>query len=175
MVRLLTRQLVLQRLALFGCQPFGLTRPVGEQPEDGDAEDDRGNGPQNVNPLPAGQAKDFRMINHRALDDLLRAELHPLRDGICGAGGAGGRCHNHPIDFMSADLQNLIRDNRIHDLRHRCGDEEIGQRLRPVPHGKPVGEVHNDAREEARLRKTEQEAHGVELERRGDRRGEPGH
>ena len=60
------------------------------------------------------------------------------------------------------------RHRRAQGEAERDGDDEAGQGARAALHGEPVGEVNDQAGEEAGLGDAEKEARGVELRRRFD-------
>ena len=173
-VRFLGRQLGLQGLAFLRGEPLGLTGLVSEQPENRDSENDGRQRPHEIDPLPACHAKDGGMIDSRAFDDLLRAQLHPLGNGLSNW-RIRRRKHDHAVDLVRANVQEQVRDLRIDHLGHRCRDEEIGQSLCAVTHGEPMGEIDDDTGEETSLGQAQQKAHRVELKRRGDESRERSH
>jgi len=73
------------------------------------------------------------------------------------------------LDVQKAiHLQNRAGDGRAHHVRQgRCSHEDGGN-SRPVTRRKPEAQVEDDAGKEARLRKADSEAHGVEAIRSGD-------
>ncbi len=144
--RLLPLQLGRERLSLLGREPPGLPRPVGEGEEHDHTHHDRRDAPGDVDPLPAREAEQLRVVDEHASHDL-----------------------------VGADAQEEVRDLGAHDLRDGGRHEEEGEGARPVAAREPVGEVDDHPGIEAGLRQAQQEPHEVEVERRPDGGGERGH
>ena len=121
-------------------------RTVGESEKDHEAKDDRRDAPDDIDPLPPIEAKEFRML------------------------------HDHPINGLgSSDFKKSIGKLGANDLGDRRGDEEYRESAGAVTSRKPMRKIDKDAWEEPGFREAEEKAHHVKLKGGGDRRSQCGH
>src|SRR5258705_1215841 len=134
MYGLLAFEFLLQSAAFLWREPPCIARPILQQEESDNTQNDRGNTPENVNALPAFKAKQLRMM------------------------------HDHVIHrFIGSNLEQRIRNLRADDLGDRRRYQKARQRSRPVPAGKPMRQIHNDSRKESGFREAKKETNNVEL------------
>ena len=114
-----------------------MARPIGEEDQHQQAEQQCRNTPSDEYPLPAFEAHHEWMGNA------------------------------DPIDYLGhANFEQRVTEHRADDLRDRRGDQKQRKGPRAIAQRKPVGEKHHDAGEKTGLGQTEKETHGVELRRR---------
>ncbi len=88
-------------------------------------------------------------------------------------GDALGEIHDLPALQSEQPVQahQRRRDRRARRDRHRQADQEARDDARVVAGGEPVGEVEDEAGEEAGFGHAQQEAHDAEAHGSGDQRG----
>ena len=73
--------------------------------------------------------------------------------------------HCQPLPSEPIDIQEQPGDGGAESEAQRDRDNEAGHGAGAIAHGKPVREVDDDARKEARLGNSEEKAHQIELAR----------